>query len=465
MTDASLTFRRYLLRPAVLAKVLAFWAALFIDTRAMYQQFQVLLEEQGVQLTQQFAQRGITLLLVEDPALVKQTVEAFRDYPGVRYLAIRDRNGKLRVEEGVRRFDPGELPGSDSAARLLHEDNDQWQFIAPVYTGSHPSPSVYSDERQTVQVIGYVLVDIDKASLRALVAALVPINIIVGVVLTLIVVAWAKNDALKLHAAYLEAEIALRLQEVIATRDRLLSQQERRAEFLATVTHEMRTPLTGILGNVQLALEEIEVYEEKPDPERLRVILTSVQQLLALVNHMLEAQKLEAGRMEVNLEPVRLDTLVREAVSTVMPYLRANQNRIEQHVEAGEPVLIDREKLLQVLLNLLSNAGKYTQGGLVSLIVRQTPTELRIVVRDTGVGIPADEQTQIFEWYRKVDTSDARRYQSTGLGLAISKGFCELLGGSISVESNPQAGSTFTVVIPLPINPSAARDVPPPESL
>lgn len=464
MTDASLTFRRYLLRPAVLAMVLALWAALFIVTWAMYQQFRGLLVEQGVQLTQQFAQRGITLLLVEDPALVKQTVEAFRDYPGVRYLAIRDRNGKLRVEEGVRRFDRDELPRSDSAARLLREDNDRWQFIAPIYTGSHPSPSVYSDDRQTVQVIGYALVDIDKASLRALVAALAPINIIVGVVLSLIVVAWAKNDALKLHTAYLEAEIALRLQEVIATRDRLLSQQERRAEFLATVTHEMRTPLTGILGNVQLALEEIEVYEEKPDPERLRVVLTSVQQLLALVNRMLEAQKLEAGRMEVNLEPVRLDTLVREAVSTVMPYLRANQNRMEQQIEAGEPLLMDREKLLQVLLNLLSNAGKYTQGGLVSLIVRQTPTELRIVVHDTGVGIPADEQTQIFEWYRKVDTSDARRYQGTGLGLAISKGFCELLGGSISVESKPQAGSTFTVVIPLPITASAPRDVPPPGS-
>ena len=450
MSAQRLSFHRYLVRPAVLAIVLTLWAALFIVTWAMYQQFRSLLIEQGVQIGEQFAQRGATLLLVEDPTLTRQTLDVFRNFPGVRYLAVLDRDFNVRIEEGLKRFTPGELSEPVPSARLNNENKERWQFIAPMRTIKSPSALPSGEDQETLELLGYVLVDIDKTSLRSFITTLGPLNGFIGIVLSLIVVAWAKHDALKLRAAYLEAEIAVRLQEIIATRDRLLAQQVRRAEFLATVTHEMRTPLTSILANVQLALEEVEVYEEKPDPARLRVILTSVQQLLALVNHMLDAQKLEAGRMELNLESVRLDELVREAVNTVMPYMRANNNRFEQVINAGPPVLIDREKLLQVLLNLLSNAGKYTQGGLVSLEMHQSGTELRIVVKDTGVGIPEDKLLQIFDWYRKVDTTDARRYQSTGLGLAISKGYCEIMEGRISVESTRGSGSTFTVVIPLP---------------
>jgi signal transduction histidine kinase len=105
---------------------------------------------------------------------------------------------------------------------------------------------------------------------------------------------------------------------------------------------------------------------------------------------------------------------------------------------------------MQILSNLLTNAGKFTQNGTVSLVVEQTPSELRIEVADTGIGIPEHECDRIFEWFRKVDTSDARKYEGSGLGLAISKGFCEMMGGSIAVRSVLGEGSTFTVVIPLP---------------
>lgn len=134
MSDQRLSFRRYLVRPAVLAIVLTLWAALFIVTWAMYQQFRSLLIEQGVQIGEQFAQRGATLMLVEDPTLTRQTLDVFRNFPGVRYLAVLDRDFNVRIEEGLKRFIPGELSEPVPSARLNNENKERWQFIAPMRT-------------------------------------------------------------------------------------------------------------------------------------------------------------------------------------------------------------------------------------------------------------------------------------------------------------------------------------------
>lgn len=132
MSDQRLSFRRYLVRPAVLAIVLTLWAALSIVTWAMYQQFRSLLIEQGVQIGEQFAQRGATLMLVEDPTLTRQTLDVFRNFPGVRYLAVLDRDFNVRIEEGLKRFRPGELSEPVPSARL--NNKERWQFIAPMRT-------------------------------------------------------------------------------------------------------------------------------------------------------------------------------------------------------------------------------------------------------------------------------------------------------------------------------------------
>jgi signal transduction histidine kinase len=253
---------------------------------------------------------------------------------------------------------------------------------------------------------------------------LVPLNLVVWIILTLAVLRWQRN----------------------------LSELDRQKSlFLAMVTHEMRTPLNAIHGNAQLVLEAVQVYEEMPDATRVETIITSAQQLATLVENMLTAQKLDAGKMELQLAPTDLRDVVREAVDTVMPSIQKNGNRLSQVVQANELVAIDKTKVSQILMNLLSNAGKCTHQGQVTLLLEQTPARLLIQVTDTGKGIPGDQQDRIFEWFRKVETSDATQYEGSGLGLAISKGFCELMGGTISVESRVDLGSTFTVVIPLPV--------------
>jgi len=179
--------------------------------------------------------------------------------------------------------------------------------------------------------------------------------------------------------------------------------------------------------------------------------------LSALIENILTAQKLDAGKMELAIAPTDLREVVREAVDTVMPSIVANANRLTQAVDAEGEVEIDRLKVLQILMNLLSNAAKFTQDGHITLTVRQVPGRLSLQVADTGPGIPGDQQARIFEWFRKVDTTDAARYQGSGLGLAITKGFCEMLGGTISVESEVDVGSTFTVDIPLPVTSRQGR--------
>ncbi|MGH7217378.1 MAG: sensor histidine kinase, partial [Nitrospiraceae bacterium] len=234
---------------------------------------------------------------------------------------------------------------------------------------------------------------------------------------------------------------------------RNLSELDRQKSlFLATVTHEMRTPLNAIHGNAQLVLEALQVYEETPDATKVETIITSAQQLATLIENMLTAQKLDAGTMELQLAPTDLRDIVREAVDSVMPSIETNGNRLSQVVHADGLVTIDKMKVSQILMNLLSNAGKWTQQGQITLILEQTPTRLFIQVTDTGKGIPGDQQDRICEWFRKVETSDASQYGGSGLELAISKGFCELMGGTIRVESRVDVGSTFTVVIPLPVN-------------
>jgi signal transduction histidine kinase len=153
----------------------------------------------------------------------------------------------------------------------------------------------------------------------------------------------------------------------------------------------------------------------------------------------------------LHLEPTDLRAVIEEAVRVTGPGIARNGNRLIQHIRTEGLIRIDRDKIQRVLQNLLSNAEKFTHEGVVTLRVEHTPTRLRIEVQDTGIGIPADQQARIFEWFRKVDTRDARKYEGSGLGLAISQGFCELMGGTLSVESELNVGSLFTVSIPLPI--------------
>ena len=242
-----------------------------------------------------------------------------------------------------------------------------------------------------------------------------------------------QNTALKI--AYQQAEDATRL----------------KSEFLSTMSHELRTPLNAIVGYAGIMLEGIGGEIDSEAQSMIENISESSEHLLKLINDILDISKIEAGRMEIVAE----NFAVRPLVETVTNNLRvlAEQKFLAFDVDVDEnvPMLLvgDKERISQVLINLLSNAFKFTDKGAVGLYMVWQENNLVMRVRDTGIGIPPHALQYIFDEFRQVDGSYSRNYQGTGLGLAIVKKLAEAMGGSVTVESRAGEGSVFTVSLPL----------------
>ncbi|MDN3557795.1 ATP-binding protein [Halomonas maura] len=227
------------------------------------------------------------------------------------------------------------------------------------------------------------------------------------------------------------------------------SANQAKSEFLATVSHEIRTPLNGVIGMSDLLVDQ-------RLPERARyyadTMHESAQRLLELINDILDFSKIEAGRLDLEHRPLSLRELVNGAVSLFTPHAEARGLSLTAQLSPSLPerVVSDPGRLRQVLLNLLSNAIKFTEHGAVHVEVDRAGQEaLCIAVIDTGCGIPAEQQAQLFEPFQQGDPSTARRFGGTGLGLAISKRLVEALGGRIGIESRPGEGSRCWFHLPL----------------
>ncbi|WP_116090914.1 cache domain-containing protein [Sphingomonas crusticola] len=223
-----------------------------------------------------------------------------------------------------------------------------------------------------------------------------------------------------------------------------------KSEFLANMSHELRTPLNAIIGYAELLQEDMVdagLDDALPD---LKKIEAAGKHLLELINEILDLSKIEAGRMEAYLEPVSLPRLIEEidAMARPLATTRNNQLEIVSDVDAV-PIRTDYTKLKQSLLNLISNACKFTQNGVVRLEVERGAGEVRFRVSDTGIGMTEEQTARLFQAFTQADASTTREYGGSGLGLAITKRFCQLLGGDVTVESVPGQGSTFTIVLPL----------------
>jgi signal transduction histidine kinase/CheY-like chemotaxis protein len=224
---------------------------------------------------------------------------------------------------------------------------------------------------------------------------------------------------------------------------------EHKSAFLASMSHELRTPLNAIIGYSEMLHESAQDEGQNQFLPDLAKIREAGRHLLGLINDILDLSKIEAGKMDLYLEEVDLGALIEEVRSIVEPLSAANANRLEI---VCRPTLgefrTDRTKLKQSLLNLLSNAGKFTREGRVKLEVRPAAGEICFIVSDTGIGMTEEQQGRLFQAFSQADVSTTRQYGGTGLGLAITKHFCEMLGGSIAVESTPGQGSTFTITLP-----------------
>src|SRR5437762_4519793 len=212
-------------------------------------------------------------------------------------------------------------------------------------------------------------------------------------------------------------------------------------QFLANVSHELRTPLNSVIGFSELLLTGQVEGAALSDTQRdyLETISRNGRHLLQLINELLDLSKIAAGRMDLRLEPVPLDALLREAVDSVRAQLEARRHRLALE-PAPEPVSVkaDRGRVLQILLNLLSNAIKFTpDGGHVGLAARVEDggRHVRVAVRDTGIGIAPEDRAKLFQEFVQLDAAPSRRYEGTGLGLALSKRLVELHGGAIGGES------------------------------
>ena len=223
-----------------------------------------------------------------------------------------------------------------------------------------------------------------------------------------------------------------------------------KSQFLANVSHELRTPLNSIIGFTRLVLRKIEGQIEKLQRENLQKVLISAEHLLKLINGLLDLAKIEAGRMEVYAETFKVDEVVRMATATVEPMLRNGNVRLVTELAAGLPAIkTDRDKLKQVILNLLSNSAKFTEAGEIKVAAWSENGSLKLAISDTGIGMNKEALNFIFEEFRQVDMSTTRKYGGTGLGLAIVKRLVDLLGGEIGVESEVGKGSKFTITLPL----------------
>lgn len=226
-----------------------------------------------------------------------------------------------------------------------------------------------------------------------------------------------------------------------------------KSDFLANMSHELRTPLNAIIGYSEMLIDDADESKTGEFVPDLRKIQSSGTHLLGLINNILDLSKVESGRMEVYLETFDLPTLMDEVASTVRPLIEKNRNSLDVRVspEFGD-VTSDQVKLRQILLNLLSNASKFTHEGTILLSGERDGGNIVLRVRDSGIGMTAEQMGKLFQPFMQADAATTTKYGGTGLGLAISKQFCELLGGSVVAESEPGQGTTFIVRLPAQVS-------------
>jgi signal transduction histidine kinase/ActR/RegA family two-component response regulator len=272
------------------------------------------------------------------------------------------------------------------------------------------------------------------------------------------------NDELKMRTQELEGEIIHRKQtqeELLAAKRAAEDASRAKSAFLANMSHELRTPLNAIIGYSEMIEEEIQESGQIQNIQDVQKIEAAGKHLLALINDVLDLSKIEAGKMGLHLENFEIAMMIQDMIATLQPAIAKNSNTLQLQLSENLGMMrSDVTKVRQILSNLLSNACKFTDHGTISMRVDRIDASdqqwIRFRVGDTGIGISAEQQENLFKEFAQADVSIARKYGGTGLGLAISHRFAQLMGGHITVDSEPGQGSVFTVHLPAQVTVDAA---------
>lgn len=262
--------------------------------------------------------------------------------------------------------------------------------------------------------------------------------------------------------------------ELKRANEQLRELDQLKSNFIATVSHELRTPLTSVIGYSEMLLEGMAGAMNTEQTDYVRTILEKGESLLGLIGQILDMSRIESGNVMMSLEPSPIEHIVELAVSDILPLALKRRLKIETHIANElEPITVDRDKIRRVLTNLLGNAVKFTpEGGTIEVTVKRIANEgqdrfdmfdpsrgqaLMVEVTDTGIGIPEDKLDRIFSTFYQVDNSSTRQFGGSGLGLSIARNFVTAHGGTLTVRSQLDRGSTFSFVLPYQLEKAERR--------
>jgi len=466
----------------------------------------------NVQITNNFADQAVLALLTGSKENAQEAIKQTLGFASVIGVTIYKNNGEKLISSTERLVSNNKtiqnlIKPKNKQKQLIAENDSSWIFSAQVtftediYDTEMIDPD---DEVAEQQTLGFVIIKYNKSAMTQIQRTIFINNLTTGVIiafaLTLLIslvmnrmiepllllsktmetardsglysksevngaleirqmaqiynqmmsTLEQQNITLEKNRDTLESEVEIRTQELVVARDSALTASRHKSEFLANISHELRTPLQAIIGYTDLVREDLELECMDAQVEDLNKITRSAHNLLALINNILDLAKIEAGRMDLYLKAINIKDLINETIETVRPMATANNNELIVNIGSLTSILtVDRQKLMQIFLNLLSNACKFTKNGTVTFDVFNDKHFLHFSVTDTGVGIAKDKLNFIFEQFTQVDGSQTRQFEGTGLGMAITQNFCELMNGDLTVSSELGVGSVFSVRLPL----------------
>ena len=483
--------------------------------------------DQGLQLTESFAEQSVLALLFGSAENVEESVVNTLSFPNVMHVQLISFDGKTLLHEGDHSADGekkerktrrgGQTKLAVTKTVLFSETDSYIYFRSPVLERrfNDDEIGVIVGDVQEPNLLGYADIIISKAALNAQRTTTILQNTGVSVVLAILILfvlqkvlsrvttplselstLMREQDAEKetsrvvvrgpieiqdMARAFnimmdviderdlrlrnqnddLENQVKVRTRELLEARDRAIQASKHKSAFLANMSHELRTPMNAVLGYTSMVIEDVRGGSFDPNDciNDLNRVENAGQHLLSMINNILDLAKIEAGRMELECDMVELKQLARQVEDTVFPLIKSKHNQFQKEVITdGSPLWMDPVKLRQILVNLLSNAAKFTESGVITLKIEHKEDALFCSVTDTGIGMDEEQQQRIFKAFKQADMTTTKNFGGTGLGLTISQRLCTLMGGVIEVQSKLGEGSVLYFTIPLPLQEHQEED-------